>query len=150
MKTATSAALARIVARDFASQSEFAGHCGGIDRTAINRDITGRSASIPDDRFGAYLRAIKKPDAQLDLLRARLLDIVPRDLHDALVFGSTRSEEPGTPYIHATHRIPRHIPLTEDQRSALEWLAQQLTEDTQLIDPIMTICERLGWERPRK
>lgn len=138
---ATSSALARIVARDFTSQSDFAAACG-VDRTAVNRDLTGRSASIPDDRLGAYLRTVS-PEARIELLRARLLDIVPGDLHDSLLFSrdSPRVSEP-------LPAFPSRIPLTGEQRSALEWLADQLTQDNQLIEPIITICERLGWDRP--
>jgi hypothetical protein len=151
MKTATSSALDRIVRRDFASQADFA-VASGIDRTALNRDITGRSSSIPDDRLGCYLCALE-PLSRIELLRGRLLDIVPQDLHESLVYSSTsvgtRDGDPN-PDDYLLPSIPRRIPLTSEQRSALEWLATQLTEDSQLIEPVMTICERLGWERPKR
>ena len=134
--------LKRLINESFDSQTSFA-HVAKVERTTLNNDLGG-NRKISDDRFAEYLKALPRA-GQIELVRARLLDLIPSELHEELVFQKVANQ--------VQDELPRfssNPALSFEQRSALEWLAEELPRDSQLIEPVMTICERLGWERPQK
>lgn len=135
-------ALKRAVETEFeGNQSSFSARVG-IKRSTFSLDLN-EARKISDERFGLYLRAVNRANREM-LLRARLLDLIPEELHEELIFQTGTSVREDLP------RFSPNPALTDEQRSALEWLANELTRDSQLIEPVMTICERLGWTRPDK
>lgn len=138
----TATTLEQAIEANFESQAHFAEQCG-LDRSKVNRDITGRSAHMPDERLTLYIKALPT-DSKVAILRARMLDLLPEDLHEDLVYQRT-----GTSSM-VSEGLPSFPPisLTPEIRSALEWLGEELTRCPELASPVLTIIERLGWERP--
>jgi hypothetical protein len=136
-KSNTASTLEKIIAADFDSQVEFAQLCG-VERSKLNRDITGRSSNITDEQFSTYLRHLD-PESQIKMIQARLMDVIPEDLHSTLIFNNDSKLQEKLPSFAV-------FDLSSELQSALEWLGHEVARFPELEEPILTICRRLGWQ----
>lgn len=126
--------LKQLIRDGFPTMAAFAEQCG-VSQSLVWRDCHGRK--ISDQRFVFYLRALNADD-QERLLRARLMDLLPRDFNSWVQVGPpARIEEtPGD----SSSGLALLSPKT---RTALNRLAQEMAHDPALHDWILQLIHRI-------
>ena len=137
----TVAALKKAIENDCDdNQSAFANRCK-VERTTLANDLSG-NRKIPDDRFHQYLIYVT-PKTRNSLIRARLHDLIPPELHHEIFSTSPRVRE-------NTSDLPQFpATLSPRVRSAIEWLATEVADDPALEDILLLLCKRLGWDEKK-
>jgi len=141
MNNNTVIALKRVMSREADSQSQFAS-MAGVERPTLVNDLQ-QNRKIPDERFGQYLQAVSK-EGQMEILRGRLLDLIPEPLRGHLLSQDTFTEGDIKGIPHFPAQVSKEI------KHCLEWLAKETIKDSNLENLIILFCEQVGWKPSSK
>lgn len=130
MPTHTQALLSALIAEEFPSMSAFAKRCD-VNQSLVWRDCQGRQLS--DKRFQAYLRVLS-PEGRKRLIRARMRDVLTEEFESLVDVRSS-------PRLKDKHS--NLLLLSPDSQTALDKLAGEMVQDSELHDWIMQFVRKV-------